>query len=191
VETDADMPALDNRSEHLLKELLDRQTITDLIHRYCRSVDRLDPDLGATIWHEHGEIDLSGLYTGNGRQWMKHTCAIHREKVLVHSHRMSNVTIRLDGDDAGSESYVVATVRMMEDGKLRQWTHWGRYIDRWSRRDGRWGIDKRLYLEDLADVVDASPTGLVTGKRDRADPSYAALEPAKTSLFNQDVSPHE
>jgi len=106
---------------------------------------------------------------------MKFTCDIHRRQVLVHSHRISNVTIQLDGDRAGSESYVNATVRMMDGDKLKLWTHWGRYIDLWSRRDQRWGIEKRQYIEDFAEVIDASPTGPESGRRDRSDPSYAAL----------------
>ena len=33
-----------------LRAAADRQEITDLIHRYCRSVDRLDVPLGRSIW---------------------------------------------------------------------------------------------------------------------------------------------
>jgi hypothetical protein len=159
----------------LLRDLSDRQQITELIYCYCRAVDRLDPELGASIWHEDGIIDLGELWRGTGRDWMAFTCDIHRRKVLVHSHRISNVTIQLDSDRAGSESYLTATVRMMEGVKLKQWTHWGRYIDQWSYRDQRWGIDKRLYVEDFAEIIDASPTGPESGRRDRTDPSYAVL----------------
>lgn len=35
----------------------DRQAITDLIHLYCRSVDRLDVPLGHSIWHDDGIAD--------------------------------------------------------------------------------------------------------------------------------------
>jgi hypothetical protein len=41
----------------LLRTLADRQAITDLIYRYCRAMDRIDPDLGYTIWHEDGVAD--------------------------------------------------------------------------------------------------------------------------------------
>jgi hypothetical protein len=159
----------------LLRDLSDRQQITELIYRYCRAVDRLDPELGASIWHEDGIIDLGDLWRGTGRDWMKFTCDIHRRQVLVHSHRISNITIQLDGDRAGSESYVNATVRMMDGDRLKLWTHWGRYIDEWSRRKQRWGIEKRQYDEDFAEAVDASPAGPESGRRDRTDPSYAAL----------------
>ena len=163
-------------SPDALRESLDRQAITELIYQYCRAVDRLDPDLGAAIWHDGGKIDLGPLWRGTGREWMDFTCDIHRRQVLVHSHRISNVTIRIDGDQASSEAYLNATVRMYEDEVLKQWTHWGRYIDQWSWRDGRWGIDVRQYIEDFAEVRDASPTGVEAGKRDKSDLSYAVLK---------------
>jgi SnoaL-like domain len=37
-----------------LRQLADRQAITDLIYRDCRSVDRLDIPPGHSIWHEDG-----------------------------------------------------------------------------------------------------------------------------------------
>lgn len=40
------------RAPEGLAALVDRQQITDLIYRYCRSVDRLDIPLGHSVWHE-------------------------------------------------------------------------------------------------------------------------------------------
>lgn len=159
----------------LLRQIADRQAITDLIYRYCRAVDRLDEQLGASIWHEGGEADFGLLFKGTGQGWMAFTCKAHREQILTHQHRMSNIVIELDGDRAASESYVLATVRMMQEGQLKQWMLWGRYLDEWSRRDDRWGIDKRLYVDDFAEVRDVVPEGVELGRRDRSDPSYAVL----------------
>ena len=35
---------------------------------------------------------------------------------------------------------------------MKQITTWGRYIDQWSRRDGRWAIDKRIMIRDFAEI---------------------------------------
>ncbi len=118
------------------RAVADRQAITDLIYRYCRAVDRLDEQLGASIWHPDGTADFGKLYRGTGAGWMAFTVPIHREKILVHSHQISNIIIELDGDHAASEAYVVATVRLMENDQLKQWMLWGRYLDQWSRRAG-------------------------------------------------------
>jgi hypothetical protein len=160
----------------IVRELADRQAITELIYRYCRSVDRLDVALGHSVWHEDGVADYGpDVYQGAGRGVIDHICAQHR-RTLHHSHQVSNILIHLDGDEAGSESYVTAALRIEADGRLRQVTVWGRYIDRWSRRNRRWGLDKRLAIRDFDEMRDVTPAGSHdVGRRDPSDPSYAVL----------------
>lgn len=154
----------------------DRQAITDLIYRYCRSVDRLDIPLGHSIWHDDGVADYGpAVYQGPGKGVIDLICAQHLH-TLHHSHQVSNILITLDGDRAASESYVTATLRMAAGDGLRQIMVWGRYIDSWSRRDGRWGLDKRLSIRDFDEI--RAVTEMVrhdVGRRDRSDPSYAVL----------------
>jgi hypothetical protein len=164
------------RSAAELQDVADRQAITDLIYRYCRSVDRLDIPLGHSIWHQDGYADYgAAVYQGNGRGVIDHICAQHRH-TLHHSHQVSNIIIDLDGGRAGSESYVTASLRVRRGEQLKHMTVWGRYIDQWSRRDGRWGLDKRISIRDFDEVRDV--TAMYehdTGRRDRSDPSYSVL----------------
>ena len=159
-----------------IAELAHRQQISELIYRYCRAVDRLDVPLGHSVWHADGIADYgAAVYRGDGRGVIDHICAQHRH-TLHHSHQVSNILIELDGDRAGSESYVTATLRVRRDGQLLQMSVWSRYVDRWSRRDGRWGLDHRLAIRDFDEVrpVTAMQEHEV-GRRDRRDPSYAVL----------------
>jgi len=160
-----------------LRALADRQQIADLIYRYCRAVDRLDVPLGHSIWHVDGIADYGeDVYRGNGRGVIDHICAQHR-RTLHHSHQVSNIIVELDGDRAGSESYVTATLRVRSGEQLKQISVWGRYIDEWSRRNNRWGLDRRLSIRDFDEVRDV--TALYShdvGRRDRSDPSYAVLK---------------
>jgi hypothetical protein len=160
-----------------VRAVADRQQITDLIYRYCRSVDRLDIPLGHSVWHEDGIADYGEtVYQGNGRGVIDHICAQHRH-TLYHSHQVSNIIIELDGDRAGSESYVTASLRMRRGDQLKQMTVWGRYIDRWSKRNGRWGLDKRVSVRDFDEVRDVTVMyDHDTGRRDRSDPSYGVLK---------------
>src|SRR5262245_2797293 len=154
----------------------DRQEITDLIHRYCRSVDRLDVPLGRSIWHEDAIADYGeAVYRGEGRGVIGHTCAQHLH-ALHHSHQVSNILIERDGDRAGSESYVTASLRIRRGDKLEQITVWGRYVDRWSRREGCWGLDERIAIRDFDEIREVvAMADHDTGRRDRSDPSYAVL----------------
>ncbi len=160
----------------VVRQLQDRQQITELIYRYCRAMDRIDVALGHGIWHEDGEADYGpDVYQGSGRGFVDHVCAVHSQ-LLHHSHQVSNILIQLDGDRAASESYVTGTLRMERDGKLLQITAWSRYVDQWSRRAGRWGIDKRVAVIDFDEIREVTPvSNRARGSRDKKDISYEVL----------------
>jgi len=54
---------------------------------------------------------------------------------------------------------------------------WGRYVDQWSCRNGRWGLDKRLSIRDFDEIREVKAMyDHDVGRRDRSDPSYAVLK---------------
>ncbi len=153
-----------------------RQEITDQIYRYCRSMDRMDHALGYAVWHDDGTADYGeAVFVGRGRDFIDHVCIQHSH-LLHHSHQVTNIIIELDGDRAGSEAYVTANLRMERGGKLMQMTVLSRYIDRWSRRDGRWAIDHRHAVMDMDEVREVTPMKQHDlARRDSGVPSYAVL----------------
>ena len=165
------------RDAATIEALAARQEITDLIYRYCRSVDRLDIPLGHSIWHADAIADYGAdVYQGDGRGVIDHICAQHLH-TLQHSHQVANILLELDGDRAASESYVTASLRVRRGAKLMQMTVWSRYIDRWSRRAGRWAIDHRLTVRDFDEIREVIPLKEHhVGCRDRSDPSYGVLK---------------
>jgi hypothetical protein len=159
----------------MVQELVDREAIRQLLYRYCRAVDRIDPDLGYSIWHDDAIADYGAdYYQGPARGLIDLICENHR-RVIGHSHQITNITLEIDGDQAATEAYHVAALRATVGGQLKQFTIWGRYLDRWSRRNGRWGIDKRTMIRDLDKVSDVTALSVTRGSRDRNDPSYAIL----------------
>jgi hypothetical protein len=157
------------------QESLDREAITDKIYRYCRSVDRLDVPLGHTVFHPDSVADF-GIYKGSGRGWIDFICKEHLN-YLHHSHQVTNIIIEIDGDQANSEAYVTATLRLHQDGKLIRLMIWARYVDEWSRRDGEWAIDKRDCVVDFDERMEVTPMSeSYRARRDRTDPSYATFE---------------
>lgn len=160
----------------LLRALTDRQAITDQIYRYCRAMDRMDHALGYSIWHENGTADYGKeFYVGSGRGFIDHVNRQHAP-LLAHSHQVTNILIDLDGDQAGSEAYCIATLQFDQAGKRQRVQVCTRYIDRWSKRNSRWAIDHRIALTDFSEVAEITPIpSHATGARDRTDPSYAVL----------------
>jgi hypothetical protein len=74
-------------------------------------------------------------------------------------------------------SYVTASLRVRRNEQPMQITVWGRYVDRWSRRNGRWGLDHRLAIRDFDETRQVTQLHHHDiGRRDRSDPSYGVLE---------------
>jgi SnoaL-like domain len=159
--------------EQALQALLDKQSITEQLYRYCRAVDRLDIPLGHSIWHDDAIADYGAdYYQGPGKGVIDTICAHHRH-LLGHSHQITNILIALSGDRAGSEAYVTGTMRMERDRKLLHMGVWARYLDAWERRDGRWGITRREVVFDHEEIREVTPMGReLRFTRDRTDPSY-------------------
>ena len=158
-------------------QMTDREAITDQIYRYCRAMDRIDHALGYAVWHEDGTADYGpDIFQGTGRGFVDHVCAQHAG-TLGHSHQMSNIIIEIDGDKAASESAVMATLRIERDDRQMQIMVWSRYVDRWSKRGGRWAIDHRIAINDFDEIREVTPMRDTTrGTRDRFDPSYEVLK---------------
>lgn len=156
--------------------MTDREAITDLIYRYCRAMDRIDHELGYSIWHEDGTADYGAdVFQGTGRGFIDHVCQQHAQ-TLNHSHQIGNIIIELAGDKAASESSVTANLRVQNGDRLMQISVWSRYIDTWSKRAGQWGIDHRLSIIDFDEIREVRPLHPETrGARDRSDPSYTVL----------------
>jgi hypothetical protein len=175
--------------------LEDKQEIADAIHRYCRSLDRMDRELMASVFHPTGTTSYP-KFEGTWMEFVDWVWEMH-SAFESHSHQITNLTIGVSEDRsfAVSEAYVTATLWSAEDdsktaalanapdgaGGSRPQTAgtkvgvWARYLDTWSRLGGRWGIDHRQCVVDIK--TESAAIGLVgAGRRDREDPSYAVLE---------------
>jgi SnoaL-like domain len=167
------MPAPTTMHDRDVQALIDKQNITELLYRYCRAVDRIDPELGYTVWHDGAEADYGSIYQGTGHGVVDFICTSHKLGI-VHSHQITNVIIELDGDRALSEAYITSGMIMMDGDVPKQITTRGRYLDRWSRRDRRWGIEKRFFVGDINETRTLSLGSIIPRFRlDHSDPSYA------------------
>jgi hypothetical protein len=101
-----------------LQELLDKQGITDVICGYARSMDRLDRDLGRSVfWPEATADYYQQMYQGTGYGFVDMVMDAH-PNCTAHSYQFSNILITVDGDTATSETYGDVTLR-------RHWTRTG------------------------------------------------------------------
>ena len=169
-----------------IDEVIAKQEILEVIHRYCRSMDRIDDDLARSVWHDDGTAHYSGIYEGTGHGFVEWVSEFHKGLVST-SHQITNTLIEVDGDTAGSEAYVLVRLRFSRDDDSRfDVCGIGRYLDRWSRRDGVWAVDHRVYVGDQSWIEDIPKRSGVPGApgasklaaaTDRSDPSYDFIDP--------------
>jgi SnoaL-like domain len=146
--------------KRLLRELIDKEQIRDVLARYCRAVDRLDADLLASVYHP-GAIEDHGAFKGSASDFCKN--ATGTAGSTVHERRRHFIgmpMIELDGDIAYVETYFSAgcELRELQNGYRLARVHDGRYVDRFEWRNGEWRIAARTVVKDyiefrpLADV---------------------------------------
>lgn len=161
-----------------IRQQKDRQEILDCLHRYTRGVDRFDRDLMLSAYHPDA-IDQHGVAEGVAGDFVDWAIGWHGEFQTRHQHIITNQTIELDGDVAHGETYYIFWGENREGPPSLAF---GRYIDRFEKRNGRWAIAHRVCVNEKVGTFNevALPPEWATAlsatgpcRRDRQDISYA------------------
>lgn len=164
-------------SDAMAAELMARQQIHDVLIRYCRGADRCDAAMMKSCFHEDAWDD-HGFFSGPANEFAEQAAKNLRERFTSVKHYMTNEYVEIDGDQAKSETYILALTRMVRDGSSFDVFVSARYLDRLERRNDVWKIVHRLLVSDgtrIDKVVEDDPR-LNQGKagtRGSDDPSYA------------------
>jgi hypothetical protein len=148
----------------------DRFDIIDAIHRYSRGIDRLDSPLLQSAYHPDA-IDDRGAFVGSPSEFVDWVFP-HVGGAAGTMHNISNITCEIDGDGAHTETYITFAVWSADGKKVTMGG--GRYLDRFERRDGAWGIVRRETIVDYVFEAPANPVQAngLKGVRERSDRSY-------------------
>jgi hypothetical protein len=124
----------------VLRALVDRQAVQDVLLRYCRGVDRRDYALVRSCYHDDA-YDFHGSYEGGPDGFIEHLKRNARWETTMHV--IANQLIEIVGDVARCESYCISFHRHgaqePEDMVIGL-----RYVDRIERRQGEWRIAHRV-----------------------------------------------
>jgi hypothetical protein len=161
-----------------LETLLAKQEIAEQLYRYCRSFDRMDNELALSIWHADGTVQYGNQPTRSIADYLGPSSE-YRWTLQNCSHQITNLLVEVRGARAVSEAYVTASLQEKEqEGRVIENLFRGRYVDRWSQREGKWAIDHRIFIPDSYTRIDTPafplPVFFEVGSRDRNDPSYQA-----------------
>lgn len=170
---------IDKTRDQLLDELLDKQAIHELINAYCNAADRHDHDKMRALYHDDA-IDEHGQFAkGPAKDFIAKLPQIQAPMAILH-HNVTTVNLKLDGDRAEGEVYLLAFHQVKDGERLYDVLIGGRYFDKYEKRDGMWKFSHRSIVADWAYPADPSKVqldhpflaGAYIGKPGIADPSY-------------------
>jgi ketosteroid isomerase-like protein len=159
-------------------ELLDQQAIRDVLIRYTRGIDRMDPELVRSCYHPDAYDDHAAFRGDRDGfvEWFQEALSFFERTM----HFVGNQLVEVAGDTAHAESYCIAYHRRgaSRSEPASDLIIGLRYCDRLERRDGEWRIAHRVCAMDWSRIDPVSdawefPSDTVRGRRDRDDPAYA------------------
>jgi hypothetical protein len=170
-----------------IQELMDKQSITEVIYSYCRAMDRMDMELALSCWHPDGTADYGALFSGLGSGFVDWIWPIHK-KMERTQHNITNILIELNQDKAITEAYWLVYLRSFENQGLIDIIGGGRYVDHFEKINEVWKIRHRQCIFDWDRVDKVTPhfgdatvikpnnpeNATLRGARDRSDYSYQA-----------------
>lgn len=144
-----------------IRRLLDRTEIIDLKHAYMRAADACDPDRMVSVFTDEDFIarydPSSDPIVGKAaiHQWYSERLT----DVVASSHHISNVEVEFTDDDTATlRCYLYSWQRYSEFPSVPDRHRWCRYVDAWTRRDGRWQMQS-LTLLVAGETWGSEPTG--------------------------------
>jgi hypothetical protein len=167
-------------SADALITLLDKQALHELVMTYCRAVDRRDFTLLKTVYHQQATEDRGAIFSGSAEGFMA-LVASDAVNYELTCHRVFNTLFVVNGNRAEGEIYVEAYHRTASED-AQEVIAGGRFLDRYEKRDNRWGIIARTATLDSCQArpVDRATyqqfvAGSIPGQPGPADASYQAL----------------
>ena len=142
------------------EQLSDLECIRACALRYCRGVDRLDPEaMKSAYWPEAN--DNHGTYNGPAYPFVEHCMTAHLRWRFT-QHCILNHAIELDSaTSARGEVYNVTFLLQQAEDVLDTWH--GRYLDQYEKRADEWRIIDRVCVHEGTHSRAISPMEITSG----------------------------
>lgn len=177
------MTAQNLTRDEQLQALLDKQAILELVHAYCNAADRHDNEKFRQLYHEDAWDDHGSFFKGPAMAFIDQLPKIQESMEILH-HNVTTVNIKLDGNRAEGEVYILAFHKVRTEEGPFDLLIGGRYFDKYEKRNGVWKFTHRAVVADWANLHQPSIVnldnpvieGAYIGKPGPDDPSYSFFE---------------
>jgi hypothetical protein len=168
--------------EAKLEMMLARDELHQLVTAYCRAVDRADYETLRSLYHPDATDSHGSFSTGGVERFIEQLTAAE-PYVLVSQHNITTTNFvvegEVDGGIARGEIYCLVFHTFAGPEHDIDVIIGGRYLDRYTKHDGRWKFSQRTIVADWAYQNDPSQVnfghpstrGSLRGKPGQTDPS--------------------
>lgn len=136
----------------------DEFKIRTLLETWAIARDSGDWDRLAAVWHPGGTMRAT-WFAGTADAFIEHSKAAWAKGVNV-THTLGGSMIDVAGDRAVAQTRMTITQRTQLHGQAVDVMCVGRFVDFFSRRDGRWGLDARKLLYENDRIVPVVPENI-------------------------------
>lgn len=170
--------------EARLELMLARDELHALVTSYCRAVDRADYEGLREMYHPDATDSHGSFSTGGVEQFIAQLQAA-QPYVRVSQHNITTTNFVVAGGKAHGEVYCLVFHTFAGPDHDVDVIIGGRYLDEYTRHDGRWKFSRRTIVADWAyqndpsrlDFGHPSTRGSLRGKPGRDDPSIGLFCP--------------
>ncbi|MGV3768947.1 MAG: nuclear transport factor 2 family protein [Sphingobium phenoxybenzoativorans] len=141
---------------------MDHKEIEDKVGLWCRIVDTHAMNRMGEVFADDIFWDYGKGTTEQGLKNITHRIEAHlvdTPNCSATQHRLANMRIDVNGDEAESEAYFVGVHAGAGEYEGKTLLQWGNYNDFWKRTPDGWRISRRIYRIDISD----GPMGIVYG----------------------------
>lgn len=187
--TATDLQARVDELAKRVDELTSKEAIRDCIYRVNRGLDRIDRDLLASAFHPDAQVQWGTGQPMELATFLETAIKVQHLTSRV-QHLIGNILIDLRGEVADVESYEIGRhlTPLGEDGNFsptgpnkKDLIIASRYVDRFSRRNQQWRIERRFKVADWIRIMEGADASFdripLKGRRDDKDISFEILGP--------------
>lgn len=170
--------------EAKLELILARDELQQLVTAYCRAVDRADYATLRQLYHPDATDSHGSFSTGGIEQFIAQLQAAE-PYVRVSQHNITTTNFVVEGDSARGEIYCLVFHTFVGPEHDIDVIIGGRYLDNYTKHNGRWKFSARTIVADWSYQNDPSQVnfehpstrGSLRGQPGQADPSIGFLTP--------------
>jgi 3-phenylpropionate/cinnamic acid dioxygenase small subunit len=130
----------------LLEELIDKESIKSLIHRYATACDKRLWDLCKSVFDSQVEVNYGDEFALSGRDNVVSMIKSMLGPCGASQHLIGNIEISIDGDSATASSYVRAIHASASNPAAQPYEVWAEYVDMLQRKHDSWVITHRRMI---------------------------------------------